>query len=231
MSGTVTAVLFDLDHTLYDRDRTFVAWAQWFVRNRLSLREGTEVGAAVDLLVALDANGYGPKEAMFRQIKERHPCLVEEVETLVAAFYGQHLAHVNVDEGASRLLGALGRAGVPWGIVTNGSRNQLLKVRQLGLDTLASCVIVSGLLGVRKPEPEIFRAAAAHLGVVPQNILFVGDNPETDIVGAARVGMQTAWLRRAWEWPGQLAAVAPHHTIDSLTELLWIVEIAPEPVP
>ncbi len=34
-TGSVKAILSDLDHTLYDRDATFLAWARWFVRERL----------------------------------------------------------------------------------------------------------------------------------------------------------------------------------------------------
>ena len=223
----VKGILFDLDNTLYDRDRTFVAWAQWFVRDRLGVPVGTALADTVDLLVALDANGYGPRDAMFRQLKRHHPCLTEEVETLVDAFREQLLAHLDaVDEGTSQLLSALDRAGMPWGIVTNGSRNQLLKVHKLGLATQTSCVIVSEIHGARKPAPEIFLAAAARLGVDPGQILFVGDNPEADIVGAARVGMQTAWLRRTREWPTDLAEVAPGAVIDSLAELLWVAEPA-----
>ncbi len=222
---TVKGVLFDLDNTLIDRDRVFLAWAHWFVRDRLGLCDDLSASETIELIVALDAGGYGPKEAMFRSLKDRYPCLAEEAAELVVAFREQLREHiVEVDECASKFLNALERIGLPWGIVTNGSSSQLLKVRKIGLDTRTGRVVVSEMLGVRKPSPEIFRAAADRLGVDPPDILFVGDNPQADIAGAAKVGMQTAWLRRGREWPTHLAAVAPHHTIDSLTELLWVAK-------
>ncbi len=223
MAGAVKAVLFDLDNTLLDRDRTFQAWARWFARDRLGLQTDPEADEAVALLTRLDANGHAPKDAMFRAVIGRYPFVAEDVDALVAAFREQLLAQVSVpDEGTARLLEALGQVGLPWGIVTNGSRSQLRKVRKLGLEAVASCVVVSELLGVRKPAPEIFRAAATQLGIAPPDILFVGDHPEADIVGAANAHMQTAWLRRAREWPAHLAACPPHYTIDALPDLLWV---------
>lgn len=230
MAATVRAVLFDLDNTLHDRDQTFEKWAGWFARNRLGSSSDVDLGETVERLVALDAGGYTPKDSMFREPKRQHPCLVEEVEALVAAFRDQLWAHLGpIERGTANLLSALDRAGVPWGIVTNGSSSQLRKVDKLGLSERTCCVIVSELVGVRKPTPAIFRAAAERLRVDPRDTLFVGDNPEADIVGAAQAGMRTAWLRRTREWPTHLASIPPSYTIDSLTELLWIAATAPEP--
>lgn len=218
--GGVKGVLFDLDNTLYDRDRAFAAWARWFVGDRLGVRGGAELARTVETMVALDAGGYGPKDALFRRLKARHPCLEENVDLLVEAFREQLLGHVvAVDDGASRLLDALDQGKVPWGIVTNGSAGQLRKVRQLGLDGRATCVVVSAMLGAWKPAPQIFQAATARLGVEPREIVFVGDHPEVDIVGAAKAGMRTAWVHRGREWPGHLAAFAPDHSIDCLADL------------
>jgi putative hydrolase of the HAD superfamily len=223
-------VLFDLDNTLHDRDRAFAAWATWFVRERLGIADGTEAAAAVDRILASDAGGHGPKEVFFRDLKERHPVLTDEIEALVAAFRRDLLAHLGpLDDGTTRVLDGLDRAGVPWGIVTNGSRNQLRKVEALGLAARARCALVSEIDGWRKPAPEMFLAAAARLGVDPSAVLFVGDHPVADMGGAARAGMRTAWLRRGRAWPVDLAGVAPDHELDSLADLLPIVGVTSWP--
>ncbi len=85
-------------------------------------------------------------------------------------------------------------------------------------------MFISEVFGSRKPEPAIFLAAAAHLGVEPTDMLFVGDNPETDILGAASVGMQTAWLHRGRAWPSTIATARPDYVIGSLSDLLWLTE-------
>src|SRR5215217_703345 len=225
MSGAIKGVLFDLDNTLLDRNRVFAAWARWFARERLRCEIEAEVEECVSFLVGVDAGGYAPRSAVFQRLKEWRPSLSDDVETLVEEFREQLLVQITgLDHGPARLLDALGRAGLPWGIVTNGSPIQLRKIRQLGLETPATCVLVSELVGLRKPDPAIFHAAAAQLEVVPEHILFVGDNPEADVVGAAGAGMQTAWIRCGRDWPLEFADTPPRHTVDSLDELLWLIE-------
>ncbi len=50
--------------------------------------------------------------------------------------------------------------------------------------------------GSGKPHAPIFRAAAASVGLLPKDVLHVGDDAELDVVGALNAGMQAAWLAR-----------------------------------
>jgi putative hydrolase of the HAD superfamily len=57
-------------------------------------------------------------------------------------------------------------------------------------------------VGASKPAPDMFHAALKQSGVLPQQIVHVGDNPEHDIKGAQEVGMRTVWVNfRNAEWP------------------------------
>jgi putative hydrolase of the HAD superfamily len=225
MSGTIKGVLFDLDNTLLDRNRVFADWARWFARERRLYADDAEVEECATFLIEVDAGGYTPRNVVFERLKERHPSLTDEVNILVEAFREQLAARIRgLDDGPAQLLDALGRAGIPWGIVTNGAPSQLMKIRNLGIETRATCILVSEIAGVRKPDPAIFRAAADQLGVAPRDILFIGDNPEADIVGAAKAGMQTAWIRCGKDWPAAFAATPPQHTVDSLHELVRLIE-------
>jgi len=129
-----------------------------------------------------------------------------------------------VDKDTDHLLTALESAAVPWGIVSNGEAIQLNKIRNLGLSSRASCALVSEIVGIQKPDPMIFLPAAEQLHVTPREILFVGDHPVADIDGASAVGMQTAWVRRGRTWPRELSHRIPNYIIDSLADLMWIVE-------
>jgi putative hydrolase of the HAD superfamily len=51
---------------------------------------------------------------------------------------------------------------------------------------------------MRKPDPEIFRRAAARLDAEPHECVMVGDNPNTDVLGAKRCGMRAVWVRNSW---------------------------------
>jgi putative hydrolase of the HAD superfamily len=217
----IDAVLFDLDNTLHGRDWAFRSWAAWFVRERLGLADGPAAEGAVGFITGLDAGGRSPKAAMFGRIKERYPALPDAADALALAFRTEMLAHLGGLEPATvRLLDGLDHQRIPWGIVTNGSAGQIERVRALGLAGRTRCVVVSEVVGVRKPATAIFLLAAARLGADPRRTDFVGDNPESDIVGAAAAGMRTAWLRHGRAWPEALLPVAPDFVVDALAEIV-----------
>jgi putative hydrolase of the HAD superfamily len=214
----ISGVLFDLDNTLIDRDVAFENWAMHFVTSQLQVIDDELVRSEVEWLTALDAGGYGLKPAMFAAIQERYPEHVADPQSLSESFTADLRSHIPLlDEQTIVLLKNFETADIPWGIVTNGSPTQLKKIERVGL-TGAKCVMVSAILGIRKPEAGIFLAAAEGLEVEPGRILFVGDNVEADILGAANVGMKTAWMHRGREWPVNEAGIEPDLVIDHVAE-------------
>ena len=57
-------------------------------------------------------------------------------------------------------------------------------------------VLVSGDLGISKPEIGIFRAGEERMGLNPADLWMVGDSVKHDIRGAKACGWHTLWLRR-----------------------------------
>ncbi|MGH2548590.1 MAG: HAD family hydrolase [Thermomicrobiales bacterium] len=221
----ISGVLFDLDNTLIDRDIAFENWAHYFATVQLQLIEDELAKVEVEWLTALDAGGYGPKPAMFAAIHKRYPNHIADPQSLAESFTAELRDHLPpLDEPTIALLKDLETAGIPWGIVTNGSPTQLKKLERVGLDG-AKCVVVSGILGIRKPEPGIFLAAAEGLGLEPGNILFVGDNVEADIIGAANVGMTTAWMHRGRSWPVNEAGIEPYLVIEHVAEIRGMLAV------
>jgi putative hydrolase of the HAD superfamily len=96
-------------------------------------------------------------------------------------------------------LDALERAvrGVRFGVITNGDLAfQTAKLEALGIEQRFAHVITSGELGVAKPDPRIFAAAAERFGVAPEDCAYVGDRLRTDAIGAASACMLGVWLDR-----------------------------------
>ena len=58
-------------------------------------------------------------------------------------------------------------------------------------------LVISSEVGYRKPHPSFFRAACAHLGLPPEHVLCVGDDPENDVRGAIRAGLSALLLDRS----------------------------------
>jgi putative hydrolase of the HAD superfamily len=78
--------------------------------------------------------------------------------------------------------------------------------------------VVSSVVGMEKPEPAIFELAIVKAGCPKEKILYVGDDPDDDIRGAQRVGLQVILLDRHQRWPD-----VDCMRITSLAELVAMV--------
>ena len=55
-------------------------------------------------------------------------------------------------------------------------------------------VIISGEVGVSKPDPRIYEYTCKFANIDPSESLFIGDTFSTDIVGAYRANMKAVWV-------------------------------------
>jgi HAD superfamily hydrolase (TIGR01549 family) len=76
--------------------------------------------------------------------------------------------------------------------VSNGNAD----IHQTGVGRWFRTAFNARAFGSGKPHAPIFRAAAASVGLLPKDVLHVGDDAELDVVGALNAGMQAAWLVR-----------------------------------
>ena len=68
-------------------------------------------------------------------------------------------------------------------------------IHQLDLAKFFTKVIISGDVGIRKPDPEIFHLALQGTGLQPDEVLYIGDT-EDDIIGARAAGIMPIFLQR-----------------------------------
>jgi HAD superfamily hydrolase (TIGR01509 family) len=102
------------------------------------------------------------------------------------------------------------------GVVSNSYGNMPVLLAEAGLGDFA-LVLDSALVGIRKPDPALYRLAARRLGLAPEAILHVGDSWERDVVAARAAGLRAAWLAPAGA--PTPAAPAPVWRLASLLEL------------
>jgi putative hydrolase of the HAD superfamily len=83
------------------------------------------------------------------------------------------------------------------GLLTNGaSCLQREKLNASGLAELFDSVVISGDLGIGKPDPHVFQHALTLLDGDPREATMVGDSMTRDIDGAITAGLQAVWLNR-----------------------------------
>jgi HAD superfamily hydrolase (TIGR01662 family) len=102
-------------------------------------------------------------------------------------------------EDALPVLEELRAHGLKLGVVSNGERDLDEFVSHHGLEV--DVAVGSKSHGVRKPDPSIFEAALAALGVAPAEAAMVGDSPEDDVEGARALGMRALLLDRDQRYP------------------------------
>ena len=89
---------------------------------------------------------------------------------------------------------ALEKIQLPMVLVTNFYGNMHTVLEEFGIDHLFKDVIESSVVGVRKPDPEIFCLGVKALGLEPQETVMIGDSLEKDILPAQSIGCQTIQL-------------------------------------
>lgn len=105
-------------------------------------------------------------------------------------------------------------------LATSGEVTRIL-LDYLDITALFDEVFLSGEVGAAKPAPEIFHAAARHLALRPEQIVHVGDDWQSDVLGARGAGLRPLWLKPA----NQAAASGtpwtddPEHIPDMLDDL------------
>ena len=85
-------------------------------------------------------------------------------------------------------------------------------------------VIESAVVGVRKPDPQIFKMGIDALGLAPEEVVVVGDSYTKDILPARSLGCQTIWIRgEGWDETDNKGGDAAVHTVSSIEDVEQIL--------
>jgi putative hydrolase of the HAD superfamily len=118
-------------------------------------------------------------------------------------------------------LDRLSGAGLKLGVVSNFEEWLERLLESLGVTRYFDVRVISGVEGVEKPDPKIFRLALQRMEVEPDEAVFVGDRVQFDVEPAVAVGMLGVLLDRRGRHPDHRGP-----RITSLTELVGVLEPA-----
>jgi putative hydrolase of the HAD superfamily len=208
----VRALIFDLDNTLFDH----AAAMRRFLGRAMALPDD-----AVQRLIAFDAAGTADRLEFCSRV-------ADEIASSLSPQQVWERLRVGLAEHARLRRGVPGMirdAGARWelAMLTNGgSATQRAKIQALGLDALfePDRIVISAEIGWAKPRPEAFEEALQRVGADPSDAVYVGDDPNADMAGAAAVGMSTCWVARGRSFPD---TAGPDYTIQHVLELsaIW----------
>lgn len=104
-------------------------------------------------------------------------------------------------------------------LVSNFYGNLEAVLKDFGIFKFFRKVIDSSKVGIRKPDPDIFKLAIKELGDAPSDILVIGDSYENDIIPAQKLGCQALWLKgKSWNETREIDSSV--ETISSLEDVL-----------
>ena len=174
------AFLFDLDGTLVDSvyqhvlawrealEKTGIELAVWRIHRRI----GMSGGLLVNALLRETGHRVSAGEAA-------------DLQRIHADAYARQVAQLRPLPGAQELLAYLTKNRVPWAIATSSWLDSALPtLRLLGVGSEAA-VITRDEVAHAKPDPDLFLAAAARLGVEISDSIVVGDSV-WDLLAARR---------------------------------------------
>lgn len=163
--------LFDLDGTLVDSVYQHVlAWKEALDEEGIDLsvwRIHRKIGMSGGLFVnqLLRETGGQISDARMERLRRTH-----------AEAYRRLGGGVRPLPGASELLAWLSDAGIPWGIATSGRmETAAVNLLALGIDPAKVPVVTRDDVKYAKPDPDLFVAAAAKVGIAIETAMVVGD--------------------------------------------------------
>jgi len=219
----IKAVIFDFDHTLYDRDATYEAFSDVFA-GELSRELDPSLSRAELIARLQDCDRRGVYIGGWRSTFDlsvesgifREP---PSYERYMEVIRGKFSASITLFDDTLATLEQLKCMGLRLGILTNGyiryQRDKLSHTPEI--IPFFEHITVSEEIGFQKPSPHAFLHMCERFGIMPHEAMYVGDHPVNDVCGARSIGMIPVWMRYIEQFPKHITP--PPYMIDRLSEL------------
>ena len=112
----------------------------------------------------------------------------------------------------------------PTVLVTNFYGNMPVVLKEFSLDKYFDTIVESSVVGIRKPDPQLFTLGVEAIGLPAEEIVVIGDSYRKDIAPARSLGCKAVWLKKiCWEEEVVEPGKEPTAIIDNLCQLPAII--------
>lgn len=199
--SALEAIFLDLDDTLWPLEPTMRAAEQalrdWLAQHAPATGALLETGRRAELRAQVLIDHPGRRHEMsFTREELLRRALVEagDDEMLAPQAFSAFIAARRRVTPYPEVEAVLAQWSRRYAIVAVSNGNA--DVMQTPLGRFFKAAVNPENVGVAKPDPGIFLRACTLAGVPPERALHIGDDPELDLIGARRAGLQGAWLLR-----------------------------------
>ena len=219
----IKALIFDYDGTLSNRTESVYCFYNEYLRPFVKQLSDIEFEALLQDLMYYDLNGINEFNLRLPAFMARYGHLFPDgfEEDFRKSFLQRAWSYNVLKEETVEVLEKL-QGRYKLAILSNGdSTIQHNKIDHVNIAKYFDTVVVSGDVGIHKPDPKLFEYTLEKLGVKAEEALMIGDVFSTDILGALLSGIKTVWLVEDEERP---AFAYKGYRIRNLRELFEILE-------
>lgn len=194
--GTIRAVAFDVDGTLYSEPLLYLRSIGFALRNRDTIRHFRTLRASLHDPHASPLTGDLRRWQVAAFAEAAQISAREAEQRIDGVIYDQWIERASrmpLLTGVGELLHMLKDNGIPLAILSDFPPQR--KLSRWRIDDLFSVALNSEECNCLKPHRRPFELVAERLSLSPQSILYVGNNPRYDIAPADRLGFSTAYYR------------------------------------
>jgi len=208
----ITDIFFDLDHTLWDFDRNSkLAFYRVFAQHGITINmdDFIKVYEPINfqywkLYREERIDKQGLRRGRFLDAFQPFGMEFsnEEVDLLATSYIVELPKENHLFDGVVEILNYLSEKQYKLHIITNGFEEvQYLKLKNSTINNYFNTVTTSEEVGVKKPNPLVFKRALKKANATAANSMMIGDTFEADILGAEAVGMHTLFYNYRKEIP------------------------------
>lgn len=224
----ITAVVFDLDDTLYDEVEYCKSGFTSVARFLANLPQTPSAGRIYDCLCRQFTAGNRTK-TFNSTLEELGIDYDDKLITKLIDVYRNHIPEIALPPDSRNVLTQL-QNKYTLALLTDGFLPaQKLKIQALGIEEYFSCIIYTEQLGrdCWKPSPAGFIKLIQSLDMKPENMVYIADNQEKDFIAPNKLGFRTIQIIR----PARIHTCISrqpdafaHHVIHKITELPPLLE-------
>lgn len=226
MAFLLKAVVFDVDDTLYDQQAPFrnavkevspyvldEDFHNLYIRFRYYSDENFPK-VMQGLLTIEQMRAHRIYQSL---VDLDYPALTQEACLNFQKIYEDELDKIVMHEKIEEILDYLKEKEIPLAIITNGpTDHQAKKIKQLHLTQWVKPenIFISEATGYQKPDREIFELVQKSLDLAAEEIIYVGDNYDSDVAGSKKANWRSLWFNHR------------HRDVPQDKPLLFELEIA-----
>lgn len=190
----IKLVVFDLDDTLYNEFTYVESGFREVSKYMASKYLVNENSFFTDLIIDVKNNGRGRN---FNTVLEKYNLNNKDLVKKLICIYQNHKPKIQLYYNINNIINEIKKMGISTALITDGTMiMQKNKVESLKLAQYMDMIIYTDEYGREnwKPNTYCYKKCLNYFNVNPEEMVYIGDNPEKDFYGANKLGIGTIMI-------------------------------------